>query len=319
MKRTTITLFLAVLLTSVSLVGCGEKIFGGGENGGDEEVQYGFNAVGASYALFSVAPGKQVRFSKGNLQHHPSYGAWRFAENQYDAILDSNSLIDENYRGWIDLFGWGTSGWDGGAVAYQPWSIDVKDTDYWVGGDWTNGLFGSGEQGDWGVHNSIYGAGNQPKLWRTLKRDEWLYLLDSNEVRKDKFGFGVIGNNHYGLMILPDDWKLPSGMKFTASDGTVAGSELNIYTYDEWSKLDSAGVIFLPVGSQRSGKMIDTYDADPLRRGFYWTASYRDELQAYALAFNQKGVNTAIDEYTVKSYITGRHMGMSVRLVQDKR
>lgn len=309
----------AIAVLAMGFAACSKLGIGPGNEGNGEEGQSGFNSAGASYALYSVAPGKQVHFSKGNLQYHPAFGAWRFADNQYDAMLDSNTCIAEDYKGWIDLFGWGTSGWDGGAVAYQPWSTDVVDTHYFVGGDETNGLFGPGAEGDWGVHNSIFGAGNQPGLWRTLKRDEWLYLVDSNDVRKNKCGFAKIADKHYGFVILPDDWKLPQGLSFKPTDGTVANSEYNSYSYNEWSRMDSAGAVFLPVGSQRGGKQIDVYSNDPYRRGFYWSASYRNRNEAYSLAFNQLGVNTAIDDRTVRSYSAGRHMGMSVRLVQDKK
>ncbi|MBR4506648.1 MAG: hypothetical protein IKP21_07725 [Bacteroidales bacterium] len=315
MKRTTIMLFAAMVVASVCLVGCKEGILGGG-GGEEEELHGGFNSMGASYTVYSVAPGKRVHFSKGNLQHHPAFGAWRFAENQYDAVLDSNAFADEDYKSWIDLFGWGTSGWDGGAFAYQPWSTNNQDTSYCPGGDWTNGLFGPGENADWGMYNSIFGGGNQPKMWRTLKRDEWLYLIDTNEVRKDKFGFGVIGDKHFGLIILPDDWKKPAGLSFTASNGTDTCSELNHYSYNEWMKMDSVGAIFLPVSSMRNGKDVDAWDIDGHRFGYYWTASYEFTNTAYAFVFNNQGV---MDNSTVKTDPRGRHYGMAVRLVRDEK
>ncbi len=77
---------------------------------------------GAINGKFSVASGKQVYFSKGNLQYQASSNTWRFAEHQYDFVGDdtngnvsvgsdkcNNALISSSYTGWIDLFGWGTS------------------------------------------------------------------------------------------------------------------------------------------------------------------------------------------------------------------
>ncbi len=74
--------------------------------------------------------GDQVVFSQGNLQYQASTNTWRFAENQYDAIGSDNSKISVSYNGWIDLYGWGTSGYDNTgrdplAVNYQPWSKSI--------------------------------------------------------------------------------------------------------------------------------------------------------------------------------------------------
>lgn len=76
---------------------------------------------GALTGLFSVSAGKQVYFSRGNLQYQAQFDNWRFAENQYDYVGNSragnvdyafdksdNARIARTYDGWIDLFGWGT-------------------------------------------------------------------------------------------------------------------------------------------------------------------------------------------------------------------
>lgn len=48
--------------------------------------------------LFSVSEGRQVRFSKGNLQYQASTGTWRFAEHQYDYVGRDNEKISETYH-----------------------------------------------------------------------------------------------------------------------------------------------------------------------------------------------------------------------------
>lgn len=95
---------------------------------------------------FSVAPGRQVFFSPGNLQYNAAAGThqcaegttqpgtWRFAEHQWDYIGSDNTNISASYNGWIDLFGWGTSGWNSGANAYQPYVTNTITTDYAPGG-----------------------------------------------------------------------------------------------------------------------------------------------------------------------------------------
>ena len=100
-----------------------------------------FRPVGSKGGLFSVSATQQVWFSQGNLQYQASTNIWRFAEHQWDYVGtqtdasgfyggtiggtvsgSDNRNIRSTYGGWIDLFGWGTSGWSSGAVCYQPWS-----------------------------------------------------------------------------------------------------------------------------------------------------------------------------------------------------
>lgn len=68
-----------------------------------------------------------VRFAPGNLQYCPLSNKWRFAEKQWhfvgtgdivEILGDDESTVSSNsddhskkYEGWIDLFGWGTSGY----------------------------------------------------------------------------------------------------------------------------------------------------------------------------------------------------------------
>lgn len=76
---------------------------------------------------FSVSDTRKVIFSSGNLQYNASSMEWRFATHQYDVMGEQNNNISPTYDGWIDLFGWGTSGWnntqnDPFAINYQPWA-----------------------------------------------------------------------------------------------------------------------------------------------------------------------------------------------------
>ena len=113
----------ACLLLSQSVVSCQK----------DEK-----NDRHALVGLFSISPTQQVRFAPGNLQYQASTNTWRFAEHQWDVIGSDNSDISSTYSGWIDLFGWGTSGWNSGANCYQPWSVSVDDSDYFPGGSPNN-------------------------------------------------------------------------------------------------------------------------------------------------------------------------------------
>jgi hypothetical protein len=84
----------------------------------------------ATTGVFSVGEDKQMLFSPGNLQYRPSTNTWRFAEQQYDAMGVRNQFIAPDYTGWIDLFGWGTSGYDATPKSMTlrncyPWSYDT--------------------------------------------------------------------------------------------------------------------------------------------------------------------------------------------------
>lgn len=99
---------------------------------------------GSLPARFKVSADKEVVFARGNLQYSTQgehacadgttqKGTWRIADNQYDFIGDANANIAEDYTGYIDLFGWGTSGWSGGIAAYQPWSTSLSSANYYAG------------------------------------------------------------------------------------------------------------------------------------------------------------------------------------------
>lgn len=310
MNRKVITLFAAVALLASLAVSCGEKDGPDIPGGGAPEIAGGFDATGASNSLFSVSPKKQVRFSRGNLQYHCTFDAWRFAENQYDCLLDSNNAIAPDYMGWIDLFGWGTSSWDGGAIAYMPYSVDKTDTNYWAGGEYSNGLVDDFADADWGYHNPIHNGGNVPKQWRTLSRDEWRYLFGDSESRDGKWAFAKIDGKHRGVVLLPDKWTAPEGVNLQRGYADSTSLE-NILSANDWGKLEAAGAIFLPSASQRSGALTDNVTTG---RGAYWSTSYRNKVVAYCLYFNVDAGSNPLD---ANYYQYGRSAGLAVRLVKD--
>ena len=75
------------------------------------EAEFAQNLDGQLSGAFSVAADRQISFSQSNLQYQARTGKWRFAEHQYDRSSD-NWKISSSNTGWIDLFGWGTSGWN---------------------------------------------------------------------------------------------------------------------------------------------------------------------------------------------------------------
>lgn len=118
-----------------------------------DNYQYGNSvrlAKNVTNGAFSVGPNVTVEFAPGNLQYNCAHNIFRFAKNQYDCIR-SNCLYTEDYgdmggyNGWMDLFGYGTSGYRN-----NPSNISTNISDYTVGDIETDSNY------DWGVYNPIY-------------------------------------------------------------------------------------------------------------------------------------------------------------------
>ncbi len=193
---------------------------------------------------FSVSPTKQINFSMGNLQWSATgggsaptthavagggtaAGTWRFAEYQFEQVgygnkglvytggmfpsgnvgmKCDNKLIGENYAGWIDLFGWATSGYhdpsDTYNLHYNPWSTSTTDYSngsqnhpnaYGYGPSKVNNtyypsLVGAYANYDWGVYNAISNGGNTPGRWRTI-RAEWLGRINGQDVYESEYQY----------------------------------------------------------------------------------------------------------------------------------
>ncbi len=256
---------------------------------------------GAIEFAFSVSADKQIYFSQGNLQYQASTGTWRFAEHQYDTIGSDNSNISSSYSGWIDLFGWGTSGWNSGANAYQPYSTSASNSDYYPGGDYTNNLTGSYANADWGVNNAISNGGNKAGQWRTLTKDEWAYLINTRTNASSKKGIATV-NSVPGLILLPDEWTLPADVTFTS--GASGDYAQNTYSAEEWSKMETNGAVFLPAAGYRVGTDVCGVGS----YGDYLSSSAYDNDYASCLYFNNSGY--------VSARIGNRFGGQSVRLVR---
>ena len=272
---------------------------------------------------FSVSATQQVFFSQGNLQYRASTNTWRFAEHQYDYVGtqtpdedgyyggtvsgSDNYNISSTYSGWIDLFGWGTSGWNSGAVCYQPWSTSLTESDYYPGGSSANELTGAYAEADWAWHNAISNGGNAVHMWRTLTSAEWDYLLNTRASASSKYGTGNI-DGVGGLIILPDIWALPSGCSFNSG---VASSDRdwthNFYDRTQWAAMEAAGAVFLPAAGIRAC-IVENMG----RTGCYWssTPNTHNVVYAYYMFFGSHFLH-APDDNNNRSY------GVSVRPVRD--
>ena len=247
-------------------------------------------ATGAIKGFFSVSDNQRISFSQGNLQYQASTGTWKFADNQYDMIGNNNSNISSSNTGWIDLFGWGTSSYNG----KNPYMTSTDYSDY---GDGSNDIAGTNY--DWGVYNKISNGGNQAGLWRTLTKDEWNYVISNRTDARYLCGTATV-NGVNGLILLPDNWTLPTGVTFTYGEG---GWSQNTYSASEWSKMEANGAVFLPAAGNRDGT--DVYHVGSY--GAYWSSSASGSDIADCLYFYGDYV------YTNDNY---RYYGQSVRLVR---
>ena len=236
--------------------------------------------------VFSVSPSKRVTFSPGNLQYHPANNEWRFAEKQTDYIGDANANISSTYNGWIDLFVWSTSTTNFGV------STSTNDNDY------------SGSFVDWGT-NKI--GNDAPNTWRTLTDNEWYYLKHRRPNAFSLIGVAQV-NGVNGLIFLPDNWTCPAGVTFKYGFHSNFGVDYyaahQTFTADQWSKLETAGAVFLPAVGLRNGS--DVYNVQ--NYGYYWSDTGGNFNSAYCVDFCSSQVT--------KNY-GQRYHGKSVRLVKD--
>jgi len=273
---------------------------------------------GAASGLFSINPVKRVYISKGNLQYQASTNTWRFAEHQWETMGPDNSNIASDYSGWIDLFGWGTSGWNNGNTYYQPWDNPGNESDYSLYGPvGQQNLVFANANADWGVYNPISNGGNQAGLWRTPTELEWNYLMAGrdassiNGVENARYAKALV-NGVVGLIIFPDRYFHPSGVAMPTAiniDATPEGWISNNYTEEDWTKMENAGAVFLPAEGYRKNKYL--YN-DPLKGG-YWSTTCNNNIGALALGFQADKI--VIDQ----SYYYYRAVGECVRLIQEKK
>ena len=250
------------------------------------------------------ASGDQVYFSQGNLQYQASTNTWQFAEHQYDYVGSANSSISQNNSGWIDLFGWGTSGYNHGANAYQPWSTSTSYSDYYAYGNWQYNLYDQNGQADWG-YNAISNGGNTENSgWRTLTKPEWAYVIDTRSTPSGIRYAKATVNGVNGVVLLPDNWTA----SIYALNNTNGGDYTsNTITAADWTNvLEANGAVFLPAAGNRYRTSVD----DVGSYGYYWSASYYNSNSAYIMNFDSGYL------YASDSYYKYRYYGRSVRLVR---
>ncbi len=205
--------------------------------------------TGALPGKFTVdADGKQVYFSKGNLQAiwHSSTKSysWDFAANQYDIVggAPGNTTIGEGQT-------------DGSVVSLFGWSSPA--TYYGIATSTSRGEY-PGDFIDWGTAYCNSSAISPEDTWRTLSKNEWDYLLKHN-----KHGWATV-NGIGGLVIAPD------------------GFEGSISTIYEPYHLSTYNLVFLPAESSRVGLEVN-YGIGVF--GHYYSGTCLTEYSAFSLYF----------------------------------
>lgn len=248
--------------------------------------------AGLLYGEFSIAPGKKVRFSKGNLRYTVGTGEWSFFDKQYECGPDTYA---GGHNAEISLFTWGYSA----TLSIIPDGFSIANVSSTYEGNLK-------PEHDWG---RVMGDG---RTWRTLTMDEWKYLLGNPEgtnCREDaweKFGFTKVCGVR-GLIIKPDTFEKPD-VTYTVSEG---------YSAEGWRLMEAAGAVFLPSAGYRRydedetpSIIIDSYGS----RVCYWSSTpYSNYVSAYAMSIREL---STIEISSVGSVI-GRGNGCSVRLVSD--
>ena len=258
---------------------------------------------GAINGKFTInANGGKVYFSQGNLQYQASTQTWRFASNQYELVGSANSNISQTNSGWIDLFGWGTSGWNCGNTYYRPWDSNTSNAGLY-GPVGNNNLTGNYANSDWGVYNQITADGMTTiSQWRTLTQSEWNYVLNQRSTTSGRRYAKARVNGVNGVILLPDNWSVSTySLGNTNTNGASFNS--NVISAAQWTILENAGAVFLPAAGGRNGTMVSYVYS----YGGYWSASYKNSLDAYGVFFNDSELNSSSDSY--------RYVGHSVRLV----
>ena len=274
--------------------------------------------AGALNGVFTIDDsGKQVLFSKGNLQatYNGSSWSWAFAEHQWDYIgkAEGNINVREtspyvaDYSGsstTVDLFGWVGASSDFTGVAQYGITMSTTNDDYGTGSE--------NLKSDWGTLPITNGGNTANSGWFTLSKNEWVYLIETREAS----AVGGTVNGRYalcyvdgirGLILFPDSYTHPVGV--SGPHGVNSSDPLftdNIYDLTDWGKMEAAGAVFLPA----AGKRMRCWVNEAGEQGHYCS---RTLYLPTATIVHCLDLDTHIVGF---HYAIGRREGCSVRLVR---
>ena len=236
------------------------------------------------------ANGDKIYFSQGNLQYNKTTNEWSFMEHQYDGIVETNGQnVGENYanQNIISLFGWGTSGYNHGAICYQPWSTSMNGGDYFAYGNSGYNLYDQNGQADWGYNAIINGGNTENSGWRTLTKDEWEYVMNSRNISSvDRcYCFGTV-NGAKGIILLPDNWTSSIYQLAFHTAYSISNYNYNIISATDWNNiLEPNGAVFLYSPGGRDGTSVAIGDVNGAHGANYWTASFDYNYSGFGTAY----------------------------------
>lgn len=269
--------------------------------------------------VFSVAKDKKVQFSPGVLKYKASTNTWRFADSQLDVIGEGNMNISPTYNGWIDLFGYGCTGYND----KYPWQYSNSPADYAPSRN--EGITGS--EYDWGTYCDIQNGG--PKgSWHLMESYNWYYLLEKRPNATNLVTF-IYVDDIQGLAIFPDEWENTTGVSvgFDPNGITIAAKEIvegNHFTKSQWKKLEKSGAVFMPAVGWRVGQKM-SYSSDGVprpryysERSYYWCGNVLyDGAEPWVLEVLYGSVLYHEITYFGNSRSSSSNQGFFVRLVKD--
>lgn len=290
--------------------------------GCDSIVTYTISKAPSGFTINSS--GAKVAFSPGNLQYRATSngtagdlthvvrggstknGEFRFAEHQWDFVGDdsygtvyignmkcSNSQTSSTYKGWIDLFAFGSSGYQ--INPYSTSSSTYAEVSFGPTASENDRKY------DWGYYNTI--GNDAPGTWRSLTKEEWEYLFSSRANYSTR-RYAAIVHGVEGLILLPDAWINPG----VSLSQTIRYYSNNTLTDAQWTSMEENGAIFIPKGGYRRGTSVNEVGSN--LQGYIWTSTYNSSGTAWRLY-----MNTSNSDITISSHnaVTGR----CVRLVKD--
>ena len=144
----------------------------------------------------------------------------------------------------------------------------------------------------------------QPITWRTLTKDEWVYVFNTRSTSSGIRYAKAQVNGINGVILLPDNWSSSNYSLSSTNTGGASFSSNTISQSDWTNRLEANGAVFLPAAGNRNGTSV--YNVGSF--GGYWSATYAASTLAYSVGFR--------DSY-LDSIDNDRKTGRSVRLIQD--
>ena len=209
---------------------------------------------------FSVASGRKVRFTRGNLYYD---GLGYVEQHQYD--YNSGEWTSHNAH-----------------VSHFMWCNNINYA--------TLQQYSTAMDGQSPFFTEVDGftvSGFSANQCRTLTTEEWQYLFSygktyDNDIRRGKYKLEVtVCGKDNCIVLLPDNW----------TGGTIERS----YDYVGWKHMEEAGAVCLPAAGYRSGYDGSTFVYDVGGRGAYWSSTPHGYDTAYFLHFYSGYVNLADD------------------------